>query len=48
MDLPLSLFQLANDRGLLVQLLSGLKLLRAALDGKLHELREIKARSYNA
>jgi hypothetical protein len=47
-DLPLSLFHLTNDRELSVPLLSGLKLLGATLDVKLHELRKIKALSYNA
>jgi hypothetical protein len=47
-DLPLSLFHLTNDRESSVQLLSGLKLLRATLDVKLHELRKVKALSYNA
>jgi hypothetical protein len=46
-DLPLSLFHLTNDRELSVQLVSGLKLLPASLDVKLHELRKIKALSYN-
>jgi hypothetical protein len=47
-DLPPSLLHLTNDRELSVQLLSGLKLLRATLDVKLHELRKVKALSYNA
>jgi hypothetical protein len=47
-DLPLPLLDLTNDRDLSVQLLSGLKLLRATLDVKLHELRKVKALSYNA
>ena len=46
--LPLPLSNLTNDRDLSLQLLSGLKLLRATLDVKLHELRKVKALSYNA
>jgi hypothetical protein len=47
-DLPLPLLELTNDRELSAQLISGLKLLRATLDVKLHELRKVKALSYNA
>jgi hypothetical protein len=47
-DLPLSLFRLTNDRELSVQLVSGPELLRAGLDVKLHELRKVKALSYQA
>jgi hypothetical protein len=42
------LFHLTNDRALSVQSLSGLKLPRASLEVKLHELRKVKAQSYNA
>jgi hypothetical protein len=47
-DLPLPLLELTNDRELSVQLISGLKLLRATLDVRLHELRKVKTPSYNA
>lgn len=47
-DLPLPLLELNNDRELSVQLISGLKLLRATLDVKLHELRKVKTLAYNA
>jgi len=47
-DLPLPLLELANDRELSAQFVSGLKLLRATLDVKLHELRRVKAPTYQA
>lgn len=42
-DLPLPLFELSKDRELSAHFVAGLKLLRATLDVKLHELRKIKA-----
>ena len=45
-DLPLPLLELANDRELSAQFVSGLKLLRATLDVKFNELRRVKTRSY--
>jgi hypothetical protein len=47
-DLPLPLLELTHDRELSAQLISGLKLLRATLDVKFHELRKVKTPSYNA
>ena len=47
-DLPLPLLELNHDRELSAQLISGLKLLRATLDVKFHELRKVKTPSYNA
>ena len=47
-DLPLPLLELANDRELKAQFVSGLKLLRATLDVKLDERRRMKTRSYPA
>ena len=47
-DLPLPMLEMNNDRELSVQLISGLKLLRATLDVKLHELRKVKTLAYNA
>jgi hypothetical protein len=47
-DLPLPLLEMTNDRDLSAQLVSGLKLLRATLDVKLHELRRVKAQPYQA
>ena len=47
-DLPLPLLELTKDRELSVQFISGLKLLRASLDVKLHELRRVKAQPYQA
>ena len=47
-DLPLPLLEMTHDRELSVQLISGLKLLRATLDVKLHELRKVKTPSFNA
>jgi hypothetical protein len=47
-DLPLPLLELANDRELSAHFVSGLKLLRATLDVKLHALRRMKAQAYQA
>ena len=47
-DLPLPLLELANDRELSAQFVSGLKMLRATLDVKLHALRRMKAQPYQA
>jgi len=45
-DLPLPLLDLTNDRELSAHLIAGLKLLRATLDVKLHELRKMKITSF--
>jgi hypothetical protein len=47
-DLPLPLLDMARDRELSAQLIGGLKLLRATLDVKLHELRKFKAPTFDA
>jgi len=47
-DLPLPLLELTKDRELSAQVVSGLKLLRASLDVKLHELRKMRAPPYQA
>jgi len=47
-DLPLPLLELMNDRELSAQFVSGLKLLRATLDVKLHELRRTRGQPYQA
>lgn len=47
-DLPLPVLELSNDRDLSAQFVSGLKLLRATLDVKLHKLRRMKAPPYQA
>ncbi|MGO8813798.1 MAG: hypothetical protein ACLQVG_03915 [Terriglobia bacterium] len=47
-DLPLPLLEMAKDRELSAQLVGGLKLLRATLDVKLHELRKFKAPTFDA
>ena len=47
-DLPLPLLGLTKDRELSAQLIAGLKLLRATLDVKLHELRKIKGTAFDA
>ena len=47
-DLPLPLLELTKDRELSAQLIAGLKLLRATLDVKLHELRKFKAPTFDA
>jgi len=47
-DLPLPLLELTKDRELSAQVVAGLKLLRATLDVKLHELRKVKSPSFNA
>ena len=47
-DLPLPLLELTKDRELSGHLIAGLKLLRATLDVKLHELRKIKGRTFDA
>jgi len=47
-DLPLPLLELTKDRELSAQLIAGLKLLRGALDVKLHELRKVKAPAFDA
>ena len=47
-DLPLPLLELTKDRELSAQLIAGLKLLRATLDVKLHELRKVKAPAFDA
>jgi len=39
---------LTKDRELSAQLIAGLKLLRATLDVKLHELRKFKAPTFDA
>lgn len=45
-DLPLPLLDLTKDRELSAHLIAGLKLLRATLDVKLHELRKMKMPSF--
>jgi hypothetical protein len=47
-DLPFPLLELTKDRELSAQLIAGLKLLRATLDVKLHELRKVKAPTFDA
>ena len=47
-DLPVAWLQLAKDRELSAQLISGLKLLRGTLDVKLHKLRKDKAQVFDA
>jgi hypothetical protein len=47
-DLPLPLLEMTKDRELSAQLIAGLKLLRGTLEVKLHELRKVKARAFNA
>ena len=47
-DLPLAVLDLSRDRELAAHLVAGLKLLRATLDVKLHELRKIKATAFDA
>jgi hypothetical protein len=45
-DLPLPLLELNKDRELSAHLIGGLKLLRATLDVKLHELRKVKGPAF--
>ena len=45
-DLPLPIIELADDRDLSLQLVSGLKLLRSTLDVKLHEARKMKLQRF--
>jgi len=47
-DLPLPVLELTKDRELSAQLIAGLKLLRGTLEVKLHELRKVKARAFDA
>jgi hypothetical protein len=47
-DLPLPLLELTKDRELSADLIAGLKLLRATLDVKLHELRKVKGLGFDA
>ena len=47
-DLPLPLLELTKDRELSAQLIAGLRLLRATLDVKLHELRKVKTPTFDA
>ena len=47
-DLPLPVLELTKDRELSAQLIAGLKLLRGTLDVKLHELRKVKASTFDA
>ena len=47
-DLPLPLLEMTKDRELSAQLIAGLKLLRATLEVKLHELRKVKAPAFDA
>ena len=47
-DLPLPLLGMTKDRELSAQMIAGLKLLRATLDVKLHELRKVKASAFDA
>ena len=46
--LPLPLFRVTKDRELSGHLINGLKLLRATLDVKLHDLRKVKAPTFEA
>ena len=47
-DLPLPLLEMNRDRELSARFVAGLKLLRATLDVKLHELRKVKTPQYDA
>jgi len=47
-DLPLPLLEMNRDRELSAHFVAGLKLLRATLDVKLHELRKVKTPQYDA
>jgi hypothetical protein len=47
-DMPFPLLDLTKDRELSAQFIAGLKLLRATLDVKLHQLRKVKALSIDA
>ena len=47
-DLPLPLLKFTKDRELSAHFITGLKLLRATLDVKLHELRKVKRSTFDA
>jgi hypothetical protein len=47
-DLPLPVLEMAKDRELSSQLVSGLRLLRGTLDVKLNQLRKVKALPFRA
>src|ERR1035438_1885086 len=47
-DLPLPVLELNKDRELSAHLIAGLKLLRATLDVKLHQIRKVKAPAFGA